>query len=98
MRFDKNKLSLTMKLTRDLTAVRVIAMELARGSCPRTLSLRAVQKARRGNPIANRSPHYVRDDNPELVIARRVEYTTWQSPYHTVLVTRDGVKRFFREA
>ena len=33
MRFDKNKLSLTMKLTRDLTAVRVIAMELVRGSC-----------------------------------------------------------------
>ncbi len=32
-------------------------------TCPQFLSLRDVLNARRGNPIANRSPHSVRDDN-----------------------------------
>jgi hypothetical protein len=36
---------------------------LARSSCLRTLSLRDVQKARRGNLLTSRSPHCVRDDN-----------------------------------
>jgi hypothetical protein len=40
MRFDKNKLSLTMKLTRDLTAVRVIAfLHLSQAPCLRKCSL-----------------------------------------------------------
>ena len=53
---------------------------LARGSCSSPLSLRAVQKARRGNLLANRSPHYVRDDNPNLVIAKLEKLK--QSPYN----------------
>ena len=42
---------------------------LVRGPChydemrQRFLSLRDVQNARRGNPLASRSPHCVRDDN-----------------------------------
>ena len=35
--------------------------------CVRFLSLRDVLNARRGNLLASRTPHCVRDDNPELV-------------------------------
>jgi hypothetical protein len=57
----------------------VIAMELASGSCHcepcrkqgvaitcRKFFVIAMERSDRSNPIASRSPHCVRDDNPEL--------------------------------
>ena len=99
MRFDKNKLSLTMKLTRDLTAVRVIAfLHLPQAPCLRKCSL-AKELAPNLSLVmglARSSCHcygtcsrflsVVLVTREQLVMARRAESTARQSTYHTLLV------------
>ncbi|MEE0876781.1 MAG: hypothetical protein UIH18_05740 [Fibrobacteraceae bacterium] len=67
----------------------------------RFLSLRDVQNAWRGNPLASRSPHCVRDDNLYYVRDDNLYYVRDDNlfvhlPHATCQC--DEVKSFFREA